>query len=107
MKKGFFCLFLFLFLFLLSLSFVLGECRVNGEVVPCSEMPQGFWVFIFLFPLVMIPLVLFWGWMFIDCIFYEEEKLLWILLMIFTSIIGAIIYYFVRKRKRVLTNRVI
>ncbi len=43
----------------------------------------------------------FWIWMFIDAIRFEKEKkVLWIVLLIFLGIIAAIIYYFVRKRKR-------
>ncbi len=63
------------------------------------------------FLLVLIPIVWFifcvlmfilWLWMLIDAIKYapEKMKIVWIIVIIFTSIIGALIYYFVEKRPR-------
>lgn len=46
---------------------------------------------------------LFWLWMLIDCAKRDfpkaNDKIVWILIIIFIQIIGAIIYYFVFKRK--------
>jgi branched-subunit amino acid ABC-type transport system permease component len=46
----------------------------------------------------------FWLWMLIDCAQHEPNegntKLVWILILIFTSWIGALIYYFVRRPQR-------
>lgn len=46
----------------------------------------------------------FWLWMFIDCLVNEtgpnNEKLVWGLVIWFTSFIGAVIYYFVRRKER-------
>ena len=46
----------------------------------------------------------FWIWMLIDCATKEEEegntKVVWILIIVFTGIIGALIYLFVRKLPR-------
>ena len=81
-------------------ALVSAECTLNGEVVPCSEMPIWFWIFIAVFVIVGILAFIFWIWMFIDCIRFEENKLLWILIIIFAQIIGAILYYFLAKRKR-------
>jgi len=79
---------------------VSAECTLNGEVVPCSEMPTWFWIFIAVFAIVGILAFIFWIWMFVDCIIFEENKLLWILIIIFAQIIGTILYYFLAKRKR-------
>ena len=46
----------------------------------------------------------FWILMLIDCIkrkFKDDtEKIIWILVIIFTGIIGALIYYFIVKNKK-------
>lgn len=44
----------------------------------------------------------FWIWMLVDCIQHEPsgtEKIVWILIIIFTGVIGAAIYFFVRRGK--------
>ncbi len=47
----------------------------------------------------------FWIWMLIECATKEpgdgNEKLIWILIIIFTHLIGAIIYFIVRRPKRI------
>ncbi len=91
---------LILILSLLSINFVLAECTLNGKEVPCSEMPTWFWILIGVFALVVILGLILWVWMFIDCIRFEDNKLLWILVLIFAQIIGAILYFFLAKRKR-------
>jgi hypothetical protein len=68
------------------------------------------------FPLLMIFLILpvvllafaFWIWMLVDCATKESsqgnDKVIWILVIIFTHWIGALIYFLVRRpeRKRLL-----
>ncbi len=47
---------------------------------------------------------IFWIWMIIDCATHERnstDKIIWILIIIFTHFIGALIYCFVRKQGRV------
>jgi len=53
------------------------------------------------FIIVIIPIV-FWIWMLVDVIQNEQndELTMWILILILGNWVGAIIYYFVRKRKR-------
>ena len=55
------------------------------------------------FGLVMLAMIAFWLWMLIDvitkCPSEENKKLIWILVVIFASFIGAIIYYFVQRPK--------
>lgn len=47
----------------------------------------------------------FWVWMIVDCATNEpsegNDKLIWILVIIFTSWIGALIYYFARRPQRI------
>ena len=62
--------------------------------------------------LVIVPVVLlafvFWVWMLVDCATKESsqgnDKIIWILVIIFTHWLGALIYYLVRRpeRKRLL-----
>ena len=104
MKKLFL---LILFLILLSPS-VLSQCTLNGEVVPCPEVPLWafgiigwFGVVFFLFFLVMLAGFAFWIWMIVDCAQHEKkDQLAWILVIVFAQLLGAIIYYAVVKRKR-------
>ena len=62
-------------------------------------------------PLALIPIILglilgvlalaFWVWMLVDCLTDERlagtEKLIWLLVIVTTKLIGAAIYYFVRR----------
>lgn len=54
--------------------------------------------------LIFLGLCAFWIWMIVDCASHEtsdgNEKVMWILLLVFTSILGALIYYSLRRRKR-------
>ncbi|HBO43676.1 MAG TPA: hypothetical protein DD670_07045 [Planctomycetaceae bacterium] len=47
----------------------------------------------------------FWIWMIVDCAMNEpsagNDKIIWILVIILASWIGALIYYFVRRPKRI------
>ncbi|ADE36348.1 MAG: PLDc N-terminal domain-containing protein [Methanohalophilus sp.] len=47
---------------------------------------------------------LFWIWMLIDCITKEtdrsNERLIWIIVIVFTHLLGAILYFILRKNKR-------
>ncbi|HXU31553.1 MAG TPA: PLD nuclease N-terminal domain-containing protein [Thermoanaerobaculia bacterium] len=58
--------------------------------------------------LLFVPLVLgglaFWVWMLVDCLQKEpagsNEKLTWVLVILFGHFLGAVIYYFVRRAER-------
>ena len=71
-------------------------------------MMFGFGIFGLLFGLVVFALSIlafvFWILMLIDCVkrkFKEDtEKIIWVLVLIFTGIIGALIYYFIVKNKK-------
>jgi hypothetical protein len=57
-------------------------------------------------PLILIGLALFafWVWMLVECATKEpntgNEKLCWIVVIVFTQILGALIYFFVRRPNR-------
>ncbi len=52
---------------------------------------------------IMIAAFVFWIWMLVDCakrkFRKENEKVVWILIIVLVGLIGSIIYYFVVKRK--------
>lgn len=60
------------------------------------------------FGLVALAAFAFWLWMLIDvitkCPSEENKKLIWILVVVFTGIIGAIIYCFVQRPKNPLAG---
>ena len=66
----------------------------------------AFLPFLILIPLFLIGLALMavWIWMLVDCATKEastgNDKIIWILVIIFTQWIGALIYYFVRRPER-------
>ena len=59
---------------------------------------------LFLVFVVGILGTVFWIWMLVDCATKERgegnDKLIWVLIILFTHIIGAALYYFVRRPKR-------
>ena len=48
---------------------------------------------------------IFWIWMLVDCATKEpsegNDKLIWILIIVFTHLLGALIYFFVRRPQRI------
>jgi hypothetical protein len=60
-------------------------------------------MFFFILPIVLLATV-FWIWMLVDCATKEpsqgNDKIIWILVIIFTHWIGALIYYLVRRPER-------
>lgn len=48
---------------------------------------------------------IFWLWMIIDCATKEpsgsNNQIIWLLIIIFTHLIGAILYYFIRRSERI------
>jgi hypothetical protein len=60
-------------------------------------------IFGFLFFLAGVLAFIFWIAMLIDCVKRkfknDTDRIVWVLVVIFTGILGAIIYYFVVKRK--------
>lgn len=48
---------------------------------------------------------IFWVWMIIECATREpansNDKLVWLLIIIFTHFIGAVLYFFIRRPERI------
>jgi hypothetical protein len=47
----------------------------------------------------------FWIWMLVDCAMKEpsqgNDKIVWVLVILFTHVIGAALYFFIRRPKRI------
>lgn len=62
-------------------------------------------VLLFIMALVVIPILasIFWIWMLVDCATRnfknKNDKVVWILVIILLHIIGAMIYYFLIRKK--------
>lgn len=58
-----------------------------------------------LFLLIAVAGFVFWIWMIVDCATHEpsegNDKVVWILIIVLTHIIGALIYYFIRRPRRI------
>jgi prolipoprotein diacylglyceryltransferase len=58
----------------------------------------------FVFVLLVLTGFTFWVSMIVDCVIHEpstgNDKVVWIVIIVFTYIVGALIYYFVRRRPR-------
>lgn len=57
------------------------------------------------FILLSIAATVFWIWAIIDCVRNEpsegNDKIMWVLIIIFLHVIGAAIYFFVRRPERI------
>lgn len=55
-------------------------------------------------PLLGLALLVFWLWMLIDCLKNEpsdgNDKIVWVVVIILTNWLGALIYFFVRRPQR-------
>lgn len=82
-------------------------CTVNGQDVPCDQLVDqakgalGWGIGIFAVIAVLgIAATIFWLMMIIHAASHPiENRAMWIILMVITGIVGAVIYYFVVKRK--------
>jgi len=82
-------------------------CTLNGQEVPCDELLNTMQPFLALgIPIILLFIALgiagtvFWIMMLIHAATHDiKDKAMWIVLMVFTGIIGALIYYFVVKRE--------
>jgi hypothetical protein len=56
------------------------------------------------FLFVGLALMVFWIWMLVDCATKEpstgNDKIIWVLIIVFTHWIGALIYFLVRRPER-------
>ena len=54
--------------------------------------------------LLALAAIGFWLWMLVDCAMNESDegntRLIWVLIILFVHVIGAILYFFFQRRKR-------
>ncbi len=79
---------------------------MNANITAIIGAALGGWEMVFIgFALLCFS---FWIWMIVDCAIHEISagtKVAWLLVIIFGWIIGAPLYYFVRKLPRDVTTR--
>jgi hypothetical protein len=51
---------------------------------------------------LVLPLAGFWVWMLVEVARYErgQDQLIWILVVLFAGVVGAAVYFFVQRPKR-------
>jgi len=90
-----------------QIALAAAKCTVNGQEVDCVELGNkikgflgwGIGGFLVIAALGVWATV-FWIMMIVHAAKYDvENKAMWIILMVFTGIVGSLIYYFVVKRK--------
>ena len=63
-------------------------------------------LFFGMFLIIGVLGTVFWVWMLIDCATKEpsegNDKIIWVLIIVLTHLIGAAIYYFVRRPERIM-----
>lgn len=82
---------------------------VSPEAVGLG-MGLAFFAFMALIVVFALACLAFWIWMLVDCAQSPEkpgsnDKVVWILVLVFTGWIGALIYFFVERRPRVTAGR--
>ncbi|MCP5525518.1 MAG: PLDc_N domain-containing protein [Verrucomicrobiales bacterium] len=61
---------------------------------------------LFVFPMFLLGIVgfIFWLWMLVDCVTNEpsegNDKLIWVLIIVFTNLVGALVYFFIQRPRR-------
>ncbi len=63
-------------------------------------------MFLTILPFFILIIASFWIWTLYDCFVYEkplEKMILWLSVILFTNIIGALLYYFIRRPERLET----
>jgi len=90
-----------------QLAMVQAKCYKNNVEVPCEELARsvksffawGIGGFLVIFMLIILATV-FWIMMIVHAAKHPiNNKGVWIVVMVFTGIVGALIYYFAVKRK--------
>jgi len=63
---------------------------------------EFFLTFMVLWIVFLFGSLAFWIWMLVDCLKKKrfEDKLIWVLVLIFLNVMGAVLYWFLVKGKR-------
>jgi prolipoprotein diacylglyceryltransferase len=61
-------------------------------------------LFVLMFGLIALFGFVFWIWMLVDCATKESDqgntKIVWIIIIVFTNLVGAVLYFFVQRQRR-------
>jgi uncharacterized BrkB/YihY/UPF0761 family membrane protein len=66
--------------------------------------------FLFAIPFLLLGILasVFWVWMLVDCAMREpsqgNDKIVWVIVILLTHFLGALIYFFVRRPERIRQN---
>ena len=76
------------------------QCTLNGEDVPCEDMPAWFWAIWPVFCCVGVVFLAFWVWMLVDAIKNKSDnQMIWIIVLLLVGVPGAIVYFFMGRGK--------
>jgi TRAP-type C4-dicarboxylate transport system permease small subunit len=90
-----------LFSFVTLAQSAFAQCTINGQEVPCSDVPGWVWAMPLIFGAIGVFIFVFWLLMLIDVIKNQkEDKAMWVIIVVLLNLLGAIIYYFAEKRGR-------
>ncbi|HLQ27700.1 MAG TPA: PLD nuclease N-terminal domain-containing protein [Ktedonobacteraceae bacterium] len=68
-------------------------------------MFNPFYLFSMGFNGIAVFATIFWAWVLIDCITKEpsegNDRIVWLLVILFVPLIGSLLYYFVRRPERI------
>ena len=101
MKASSILVFLAILLAFSGSAYAMGAVEVGAILVASFIGILFFW---FIVACAVFAGAIFWVWMFIDCLSREKydeqnDKLIWVIVMLFASIFGAILYFFIVRRK--------
>jgi len=82
----------------------LSEANIPITVKPAVDNLPLRILFPLLMPLVILVLQVFWIWVLVDCAMKEASegntKIVWVIIILFTNLLGALIYFFIRRPER-------
>jgi hypothetical protein len=86
-------------LFLITTKLCFAGCTVNGADVPCSEFWDQAGPYLIAGLSVLVIMVIYTGFMFVDCIKRRPENTaVWLLLILMGFVVGALAYHLVVRR---------
>lgn len=53
------------------------------------------------FLILLIASFVFWLWVLVDCLVnQQEDRIIWVIVILFLNLLGAILYFFIARSKR-------
>lgn len=83
---------------------VLQQNNVDVSVLPQRDSRLPLAIPMLALAAIALFSFIFWVWMLVDCAINEvgtsETKLVWVLIILFTNLLGALLYFFIRRPQR-------